>query len=71
MNQQLEIIFRLGVIVIWMVSFFWFVFFAITFLQGMGFLPLVIAVGALFMGLIGHYFWRRVLAIKPKTRHGR
>ena len=71
MSQQIKIIFRAGVIVIWLVSFFWFVFFAISFLQGLGFLPLVIAVGALFMGLIGIYFWRQVFSIKTKTRYGR
>ena len=71
MSAQLGTIFKLGVFTIWIVAFFWFVFFSITFFQDLGLLYLVIAIGALFMGSIAHYFWRRVLGINPKTRHPR
>ena len=68
MDGLLQIIYRLGIVAIWVVALFWVVFSGIGFFQGLNGQydksALIFIVGAPILAVVAHLLWRWVLAQK-------
>ena len=68
MDKLLQIIYRLGIVAIWVTALFWVVFGGIGFFQGLNGQydksALIFMVGAPLLAVVAHLLWRWVLAQK-------
>ena len=70
MDRLLQIIYRLGIVAIWVVALFWVVFSGIGFFQGLNGQydksALIFIVCAPILAVVAHLLWRWVLVQKRK-----
>ena len=62
----MKIIYRLGIVAIWLIAVFWVVFGGILFIQNDDKSAFFIAGGAVFIGVVAHLIWRLVLEQKKR-----